>query len=231
MKENGTTTLEQQAYNTLLQRIIDITYEPGTVLNEQGLVSDLGISRTPIHAACIRLQQDGMIEFLPKKGLRVTTMDADFIRDIHDMRDLIEPYVLERFGRLLSKDHLIHYLTLFKDSSCTEKQLYDLDLQMHTEFVMQAHNRLLDNYYGTLKYHMARIANLSGKRDKTRLYESNKEHVNILIPLIEDDIPTAVEALKTHLKVSREVAYRVIVINSVTNPQKTDDGKAGDATS
>lgn len=205
-------TLSNEAYKILLKRIVSTQYEPGTILNENGLVTELGISRTPIHAACIRLNQENLMTFLPKKGVQVTTIDAEAIREIHDIRMLIEPYAIRNFGNRLNKEHLLEYLRLFQSPDTTREVLYKADVKMHMEIVAQIHNKLLCNYYSSLQNQFERISNICGQREKERLSVSNKEHVDMLIALINDNLEVAEEAAKRHLQLSRESAYRVIVI-------------------
>lgn len=208
----ATENLNEKAYRTLLQRIISVEYKPGESLNEAGLVADLGISRTPIHAACIRLQQEGLIEFLPKKGLRVTQIDAENIREIHDIRDLIEPYAIRVFGNRLNKQHLLEYIEIFSNPDSTRTLLYVTDTKMHMEFVSQTHNKLLCDYYRSLQNQFERISNLVGEMDNKRLYGSNGEHVELLTALLSDDLISAERACREHLKLSREAAYRAIIL-------------------
>lgn len=205
-------SLSTEAYKILLKRIVSIEYEPGTILNENGLVTELGISRTPIHSACIRLNQENLISFLPKKGIQVTTLDAEAIREIHDIRMLIEPYAIKNFGNRLNKQHLLDYLKLFQHPDTTRDVLYEADVRMHMEIVAQTHNRLLCNYYASLQHQFERISTICGQREQKRLKESNKEHVDMLIALVNDDLLSAERAAMYHLQRSREAAYRVIVI-------------------
>ena len=68
--------LSAEAYDILLKRIVENEYPPGFMLNELSLHSELNISRTPIHNAMVRLQQEDLVEILPKKGIRVTDITA-----------------------------------------------------------------------------------------------------------------------------------------------------------
>jgi DNA-binding GntR family transcriptional regulator len=206
--------LSDKAYSILLQRIISIKYKPGQELNEAGLVNDLCISRTPIHAACIRLAQEGLLEFLPKKGLRVTDIDAETIREIHDIRDLIEPYAIRNYGSSIDKGHLLEFIKIFSDDNSSRSLLYASDTKMHMEFVMQTHNKLLCNYYHSLQNQFERISNLCGEAEKERVYVSNKEHIDILVALMSDNLEAAEEACRVHLRKSREAAYRDIVFTN-----------------
>ena len=206
--------LNERAYRILLERIVTIDYEPGALLNEVSLVSDLGISRTPIHSACIRLARENLVDFIFKKGFRVTEIDAQSIRDIHDIRDLIEPYAIHTAGRQLDKSRLMNYLDVFRNESSPRSLLYETDTLMHQDFVKQTGNRLLIDYYQSMQSHFARISNICGKRDKNRVCESNHEHVELLEALLVDDIEGAEIALKKHLKLSRTAAYNLLILNN-----------------
>lgn len=206
-------SLSTKAYKILLKRIISTQYEPGEILNENGLVTELGISRTPIHSACIRLNQENLISFLPKKGIQVTTLNADAIREIHDIRMLIEPYAIRNFGDRFNKGHLLEYIKFFRDTEISREALYEADVKMHMEIVSQTHNKLLCDYYASLQNQFKRISHICGQREKERLSASNKEHVDMLIALMNDDLELAEKALLHHLQISREAAYRIIVID------------------
>ena len=207
--------LNSHAYNTLLQRIVSTEYHPGEVLNESSLVDDLGVSRTTIHSAMIRLQQEHLIEFLPKKGLRVTSITPDTIREIHDIRDLIEPYAIRYARRPMSKDRLLSYMDIFDQSSGEEsrKRLYTADSEFHLDIVLQSDNSLLCDYYRSMQPQFERISNFCGEADAQRLHDSNQEHLDIILALLRDDTKGAEQALLRHLRQSREVAYHSIVIS------------------
>ena len=206
--------LNSHAYNTLLKRIVSTEYKPGEVLNESSLVDDMGMSRTTIHSAMIRLQQEHLIDFLPKKGFRVTSITPDTIREIHDIRDMIEPYAIRYARRPMSKDRLLYYMNIFKQSDGEEyrKLLYTADSDFHLDVVLQSDNSLLCDYYRSMQPQFERISNLCGEADTGRLEFSNKEHLDIILALLQDDTEGAEQALRRHLRQSREAAYRYIVI-------------------
>ena len=66
------TKLSDTAYDELLSRIISCQYPPGSLLSEEKLVAELGISRTPIRSALIRLQQEHLVQVISKKGILVS---------------------------------------------------------------------------------------------------------------------------------------------------------------
>ena len=72
MKETETQaklSLKLQAYQYLKTKILNCEYRPNEFLNEQKLCAEMGnISRTPMRDALGRLEQEGLITILPKKG-------------------------------------------------------------------------------------------------------------------------------------------------------------------
>ncbi len=63
------------AYETLRREILSLELAPGQDLDEAGLVARLGLSRTPVRAALIRLAADGLVVLLPNRGAQVAPLD------------------------------------------------------------------------------------------------------------------------------------------------------------
>jgi DNA-binding GntR family transcriptional regulator len=68
--------LSDKAYRMIEERIVTLALAPGTVLTESALAGDLGIGRTPVREALQRLAREGMVQFLPNKGVRVSEIDT-----------------------------------------------------------------------------------------------------------------------------------------------------------
>ena len=98
MKETETQaklSLKLQAYQYLKTKILNCEYRPNEFLNEQKLCAEMGnISRTPMRDALGRLEQEGLITILPKKGLMVSGITEDDVHSMFEMRLLVEPYAL-----------------------------------------------------------------------------------------------------------------------------------------
>ena len=110
MKETDTTakpSLKLQAYHYLKSRILSCEYAPSQFLNEQKLCAEMGnISRTPMRDALGRLEQEGLIAILPKKGLMVSPITDEDVHSIYEVRLLVEPYSLRVYGSLLPREEL-----------------------------------------------------------------------------------------------------------------------------
>ena len=113
MKEMETQTkpsLKLQAYQYLKTKILNCEYRPNEFLNEQKLCAEMGnISRTPMRDALGRLEQEGLITILPKKGLMVSGITEEDVHSMFEMRLLVEPYALRTYGDRIPQEQLAAY--------------------------------------------------------------------------------------------------------------------------
>jgi DNA-binding transcriptional regulator YhcF (GntR family) len=90
MEQQAKQSLKLQAYQYLKTKILNCEYRPNEFLNEQKLCAEMGnISRTPMRDALGRLEQEGLITILPKKGLMVSGITEDDVHSMFEMRLLV----------------------------------------------------------------------------------------------------------------------------------------------
>lgn len=82
--------LERRVYERLRDEIIAGSLEPGEQLVEARIATEFGVSKTPVREALIRLQRDGLVEIEPYRGARVLEPAEADIREILELRLLIE---------------------------------------------------------------------------------------------------------------------------------------------
>jgi DNA-binding GntR family transcriptional regulator len=83
-------SLSEIAYHRLEEAIVTLSLRPGAVLTEAQLIALVGVGRTPVREALIRLAQQGMVEILPRKGVVVAGIDAIDIMAALDAREVLE---------------------------------------------------------------------------------------------------------------------------------------------
>ncbi len=83
------------AYSTIKTKILDSELAPGSQVLEQTLALELGLSRTPIREALIRLQQEGLVEIVPRHGARISTLAPSDMREIYEVLVSLEPTAVE----------------------------------------------------------------------------------------------------------------------------------------
>jgi len=77
-------------YNGLRQKIIDLTLKPGTLLVEQKLAHEYGVSRTPVREVLVWLASEGLVEILRNRGAMVAPIRVDAVRTAQFVRESLE---------------------------------------------------------------------------------------------------------------------------------------------
>lgn len=88
-------SLVDNAYAALKSAILNNTFPPGYRAAEIDVAAQLGMSRTPVHEAVIRLQEEGLVELLPRKGVLVREISASDIREIYELTIALEGMAAE----------------------------------------------------------------------------------------------------------------------------------------
>jgi DNA-binding GntR family transcriptional regulator len=82
--------LSQQAYDAVLSQLVTWRLQPGDILVEEDLAQKLGVSRTPAREALKALVAEGLLKVVPRTGYMVLPLTPDDVREIYDMRLLLE---------------------------------------------------------------------------------------------------------------------------------------------
>jgi DNA-binding GntR family transcriptional regulator len=80
------------AYDSIREGILSGQYARGERLREEELAGRAGVSRTPVREALRRLDAEGLVEFVPNRGARVTAWSQQALEDLYDARALLEGY-------------------------------------------------------------------------------------------------------------------------------------------
>jgi DNA-binding GntR family transcriptional regulator len=88
--------VSDQVYEALRRAIVTLKLPPRASISENWICGQIGVSRTPVRAAIIRLVEDGLIEVFPQKGSFVAPIKLGAVRDNHFTRKALELAVLRR---------------------------------------------------------------------------------------------------------------------------------------
>lgn len=83
--QGGKQSLVDGAYEALKEAIRSNAFAPGYQGSEQEIATQLGMSRTPVHEAIIRLQEEGLVRVLPRRGVLVCAISPDDMREIYEV--------------------------------------------------------------------------------------------------------------------------------------------------
>jgi DNA-binding GntR family transcriptional regulator len=170
--------LRDDVYRRLRDAIVDGTFAPGEQLKDLELAAWLGVSRTPVREALLRLAQGGLVLAQPGRSTIVSTLDA---RDIRDARDVVaamhEVAVREAVPVLVAADlaamHEANRRFAAALGSGDVQSAVQADDELHGVLVRVAANRALDTvleqFTPTLRRaERLRFASLQGRESVTR---------------------------------------------------------------
>ncbi len=121
-------SLVEDAYRALKDAIRNNVFPPGYQGSEQEIALRLGMSRTPVHEAIIRLQEDGLVRVLSKRGVTVCPLAPEDIREIYEVIIAIEAMAAELLAALHDEERHLVAEELEEATSGMEQALRDDDL-------------------------------------------------------------------------------------------------------
>lgn len=84
-----------EIYSILLDRIIELEYQPGELLNEKKLIEEFEVSRTPIREALLKLSEKDFVKMVPRVGTYVTQVDIRDIKYTYEVKKNLEVLACE----------------------------------------------------------------------------------------------------------------------------------------
>lgn len=199
------------AYEALRRRILDNAYAPGHRALESQLAAELGVSRTPLREALIRLRDEGLVEVVPRHGMRVLPVSAERMRDLYEVMTALESSAAEMAARRRPSAAELRPLEQATRDMAKALRADDLDAwasadeRFHRALVELCGNRLL--VQAVLGYwdraHRARMFTL---RLRPKPVHSTREHAALVARLRAGDARGAFAANRAHReRASREL--------------------------
>lgn len=211
-------SLKLRAYNIIKEKIIACEYAPSMLLSEEVLREELNVSRTPIRDALSRLEQEGLIKILPKKGIIVSGLSISDINMIYEVRMLYEPHALRRYGELIDNETIIQFINDFSPSTgvFNAETCFHLDDAFHAAIVGAIPNHYLQYTYNCISNQNRRLRVMSGRINATRLEETPVEHLRILKACLKRDWEEAAREMAIHLQQSKNATFDMLLNNGDT---------------
>lgn len=89
-RQGAGASLAEQAYDALETQLVTLAWPPGAAVQEQELAAAVGIGRTPVREAVQRLAGHGLLQIIPRKGLRVAPVQRSELARIIEVRRVLE---------------------------------------------------------------------------------------------------------------------------------------------
>ncbi len=197
------------AYNKLKSMILSNEIPQGSYLDEKTLCETMNMSRTPIREAINQLVQEDLVNIIQNKGIFVTEISILKVKEIFEMRHLIEPVVLEKAFPYLD----VAKLEDFKDRSkvLLEKEdyagLHDIDYEFHSYISACCPNAIMRKVADSLSDQFQRVRTLSFYSvERTR--NGVQEHLHLIDTILAGNKEEAKDLLNKHIDTTENYFFR-----------------------
>ncbi len=201
----------EDAYQRLRREILDNQLPPGTQMSEPEYAIRLGMSRTPVHEALLRLEAEGLVKLIPRHGARVLAVSVEDLREIYEILTSLEPQAAGALA--MRKPSRAQLAGLERATIDMEQALEALDLEAwaeadrryHREVLLLHGNSRLIGVVQTLcdQAHRARMLTL---REREFPRRSTEEHRQILEAIVQGEGERAHDLLYRHRqRAAREI--------------------------
>ncbi len=215
-------SLKDRVYQNIKFQIIIGTLKPGTRLPEEELSKAMNISRAPIREAFNRLEKEGFVTIIPRKGAAVSKITAQTIEDIFEIRESLESLAVKKSIGKISIEKLEKVGEGFKKfinkptnaENCI--QYLALDKKFHDLLSQNCGNKKLIELLANLQEQIHWLRNVSLKR--ITFAGSVKEHLAIIEALKKNDEELINKVLLQHLERAKRSSLEEI--NSWSNTSK-----------
>jgi DNA-binding GntR family transcriptional regulator len=196
-------TLVELAGNRLRDAILSGSLEPGEKIIEEQLCADFGISRAPLREALRLLAQQGLVEHLPRRGSRVSDWSPEDIRQLFELRGVLERHAIESALPLPDpKNDLAPVREALSQmrAAVTELERDDAHRAFHAAVVGLADNRQLNIALEPilLKLQLPMAVNLREEARHQHGSDGIERHQSILHALEANDAAVALTAMHDH---------------------------------
>ena len=206
--------LRDVVFQTLRQAILRGELEPGERLMEIHLANRLGVSRTPIREAIRKLELEGLVTMIPRRGAEVAQITEKSMNDVLEVRRALDALCVELACDRISEEELDKLKKAcigFEQAVTTRdaKKIAQADVALHDIIVQATGNQRLIQLVNNLSEQMYRYR-FEYIKDFTQHKRLVEEHRIIYESIVNKDKETASQAAKTHIDNQEKAIIRQI---------------------
>jgi DNA-binding GntR family transcriptional regulator len=191
------------AYDFTKQRILDGRLTGGDMISEGEIAAGVGLSRTPVREAFLRLETEGLLRLYPKRGALVVPVSAAEIESVMETRMLVERHAIEKVVRSRADvaDALEEQVQRQADLVAVgdAAAFVESDREFHRVFVEAAGNPILLQLHDSLRDRQSRMGLAALARDARRMTQIVEEHRDLVAAVAETTPGRAVRTIERHL--------------------------------
>ncbi|MBC8248720.1 MAG: GntR family transcriptional regulator [Anaerolineales bacterium] len=139
--------LSEKAYHLIKEKIITLELPPLSVIDQQALMEELELGRTPIREALHRLAAEGLVNIVPRRGMFVANISITDLQKIFEVRILLEGLCARLAAQRITEDQIAQVEAILQDLERVPNEdvkiLMAIDEHFHHLLYQAAHNEFL----------------------------------------------------------------------------------------
>jgi len=205
-----------EAYRRIKEMIIMLELEPAAPIDESRLSEDLGIGRTPVREALLRLQQEHLLIILPRRGTIVADLNARDLQKFFEIRLQLEPYSIRLAAQRATRADIARMEEWSERAAeiihtGDAHELLTIDHQGHTLFGEATHNEFLAEMLDRVRFPILRLSYwIASQHRLDRLPEKIEQLRQIVIAIKQRDADCAEQLIYEHIAIFEDELLAIL---------------------
>ncbi len=204
LKIEGFKPLREIVFENLREAILEGRLEPGQRMMEIQLAEQLGVSRTPVREAIRKLELEGLVIMIPRKGAYVADVSIKDILEVLEIRAILEGLAASLAATRMSDEEIDELeMISYQFKKCYQKDdiegMIEKDVEFHDRIFNSARNEKLNHIVQGLREQIYRFR-VTYISEYNKAKELVEEHENILEAISQRDAEKANEYALKHIE-------------------------------
>ena len=204
---DGRPTAKDRAFGYVKSQVLTGAFPGGELISEGEVATALGMSRTPVREAFLRLEAEGLLRLYPQRGALVVPVSSDEARAVVEARLVLEQFAATKvIGRgpavcTAVFEQLSTELQRQRDAAAAPnwEEFVEADRAYHDVTLKASGNVILTDFYSALRDRQMRMTGESLIQDSQRMATILDEHRRIAEAIRDGDLQRTLEIVQAHL--------------------------------
>lgn len=224
MKRIQRINLSEATYSAVREALVSEKYSPGGRIDIDELCQVLQVSRTPVFDALNRLEVEGIVEIIPRKGTYLVSFSKQKIQDLYAIREVLEGMATRLAATNITERQLqVLRKCLKEQAKCLKNAKSDgfaiATIRFHDTIVEAAGNKMLQRLIGTI-YGQVKALRLNALYHSDRLHKSFSQHRQIFDALANRNPVICEREARNHIKTIRADVFEIMSRREKTKSSK-----------
>jgi len=204
--------LREIVFESMREAIISGVLPPGERLMEIQLAEEMGVSRTPVREAIRKLELEGFVVMVPRKGAYVAGVSLKDVADVFEIRAALEGLAAGLAAERATDEEIeqMERMVLYKeDEEADLDRIVAFDTDFHALVYQASRNERLIQILGNIREQIQRFRSVS-LAVPGRIKEAIHEHRAIVEAIANHEVEAAAELARTHIETAENVMFQAM---------------------